>query len=121
MILVSPTTTMAGWKIEGGKADLKRGVSDGNRSLRCMEYAYLANFCGAPAISFPVGYVEGGTVPIGLMGMAEWGQEEQLLEWGREGEGILDADGGEEGVGVKRPSGKEGRWVDVVELAGKEI
>jgi hypothetical protein len=34
-------------------------------SLRSMEYVYLANFTGNPAISCPMGYA--GSVPVGLM------------------------------------------------------
>jgi Asp-tRNA(Asn)/Glu-tRNA(Gln) amidotransferase A subunit family amidase len=42
-----------------------------------MEYVWLANFCGNPAISVPVGYVDPvktageGEIPIGLMAMGD--------------------------------------------------
>lgn len=39
--------------------------------------------------------------------MADWGMEEQLLEFGREAVGVL----GEEGVRRPKPSGQ---WVDVL-------
>ena len=42
--------------------------------------------------------------------MAEWGAEEQLLNFARDAEGALDA------KGVRRPS-REGCWVDVLSLA----
>jgi Asp-tRNA(Asn)/Glu-tRNA(Gln) amidotransferase A subunit family amidase len=110
MIIVTPTISMAGWKIQKPD-DLSRGVSDGDTTIKCMRYAWVANLSGCPAISCPVGYApgEGGDVPIGLMGMGEWGSEEQLLQFGKDGEGIL----GEEGA--RRPTGN-GIWVDVLAL-----
>ena len=76
-----------------------------------MEYVWLANFCGLPAISMPVGYVnavEGeGKVPVGLMGNGEWGSEDELIEFGFDGEGWVN--GGLEG-GRLRPGG----WVDAL-------
>ena len=62
--------------------------------IRNMEYAYLANFSGCPAISVPAGYVdpiEGtGKVPIGLMGMGEWCSEDDLLAFGYDAENWLN-------------------------------
>ncbi|KAL6713839.1 ERAD-associated protein [Lecanora helva] len=85
--IVTPTAPNAGWHISGGAADLKNGVSDANMSLRTMTYVWMANFTGCPSLTVPVGRVsavEGeGKVPVGLMAMAEWGGEEQLLAWGR--------------------------------------
>jgi Asp-tRNA(Asn)/Glu-tRNA(Gln) amidotransferase A subunit family amidase len=93
MIIVTATTPMAGWPI-AAKGDLKHGVTDGNTSIRNMEYVWLANFCGNPAISCPVGYVEPvkgeGSIPVGLMGMGEWGTEDGLFDWGRECEDWLN-------------------------------
>jgi Asp-tRNA(Asn)/Glu-tRNA(Gln) amidotransferase A subunit family amidase len=67
MLILTPTTPNAGWKI-GNPSDITSGygVSDGDQSLRSMEYVYLANFVGAPAISCPMGYTE-ENVPVGLM------------------------------------------------------
>jgi len=114
LIIVTPTAPNAGWHISGGQGDLKYGVSDGNMSIRTMEYVWLANFCGIPSLTFPVGYanpVEGeGKIPIGLMGNAEWGAEDALIEFGFDGEAYLNGKGD---VGRKRPEG----WVDVLELA----
>lgn len=93
LIIVTPTTPMAGWPIASEK-DLKHGFTDGNMSIRSMEYVWLANFCGNPAISCPVGYVEPakgtGKVPVGIMAMGEWGAEDELIEWGKECEGYLN-------------------------------
>lgn len=108
MIIVTPTTPNAGWHINPG--DLKYGCSNGNMSIRNMEYAWLANFGGCPAISVPVGYVdplEGeGKIPIGLMGMNEWCGEDELIAFGYEAESYLHdrCEGGR-----LRPEG----WVDV--------
>lgn len=67
LIIVTPTTPMAGWPI-AKEVDLKHGVTEyvfysddliqvianwtlsGNTSIRNMEYVWLANFCGNPAI-----------------------------------------------------------------------
>ena len=66
MLVLTPTTPCAGWKI-GSPSDLSgAGVSDGDKSLKTMEYVYFANFVGTPAISLPMGYAEDG-VPVGLM------------------------------------------------------
>lgn len=76
LLIVTPTTPNAGWHISGGGGDLKYGISDANASLRNMEYIWLANFTGCPALSIPVAMTEPkegtGKIPIGLMAMAEW-------------------------------------------------
>ncbi|KAH8723233.1 amidase signature domain-containing protein [Phaeosphaeriaceae sp. PMI808] len=112
LIIVTPTTPNAGWPID--KADLACGMSDGNRTIKNMEYVWLANFTGVPCIQFPVGYIEGsqgkGKVPIGLSGQGEWGSEDQLIEFGYDGEAWLHR-----GLGGKpMPEG----WVDVLKVKG---
>ncbi|KAL8923841.1 MAG: hypothetical protein Q9208_004402 [Pyrenodesmia sp. 3 TL-2023] len=88
MLIVTPTTPNAGWRLEPG--DLKYGVSDSNMSVESMRYVWLANFTGCPAITVPVGMVQvrqgEDKVPVGLMAMSEWGDEEGLIEWGKEAE-----------------------------------
>jgi Asp-tRNA(Asn)/Glu-tRNA(Gln) amidotransferase A subunit family amidase len=121
MLIVTPTSTMPGWDIKA-EGYLKYGSTDPNTTLRSMEYVWLANFCGNPAISVPVGYVDpvktagDGEIPIGLMAMGDWGSEDQLLGWGREAEIYLNEvyEGGR-----RRPAG-EG-WVDVFGLAGSQV
>ena len=112
LLIVTPTTPNAGWHIEAG--DLKHGVSDANMSVRSMTYVWLANFTGCPAISIPVGTdtpkTGEGRVPVGLMAMGEWGNEEGLLEFGRDGEKWAMGEG-------KEKVGRARGWVDVVKLA----
>lgn len=117
LLIVTPTTPNAGWHIAYGAADLARGVSDANMSLRSMTYVWMANFLGCPSLSIPVGRVDAkegeGKVPVGLMAMAEWGEEEQLFAWGRVGEEWAWKEGEEK-------MAKPGKWVDVIGLARGE-
>jgi Asp-tRNA(Asn)/Glu-tRNA(Gln) amidotransferase A subunit family amidase len=117
LIIVTPTTPIPGWPITN-EGSLSHGVSDANMSIRNMEYVWLANFCGNPAISAPVGYVEPvkgeGSVPVGLMAMGEWGSEDELIAWGRDAEKYLSES-------YKGGRKKAENWVDVIEAAkGKE-
>ncbi|KAL9104311.1 MAG: hypothetical protein Q9163_000752 [Psora crenata] len=116
LLIVTPTTPDAGQHINS-PAELTHGVSDTDMTLRTMTYTWLANFTGCPAISIPIGKVEGqggeGRVPVGLMALGEWGDEEGLLEWGKVGE---DGSWGRsmiEGNWMARPE----RWVDVLGMA----
>ncbi|EXJ61843.1 amidase [Cladophialophora yegresii CBS 114405] len=108
VLILTPTTPCAGWKI-GHPTDLTsgQGVSDGDMSLRSMEYVYLANFTGNPAISCPMGYTD-QNVPVGLMAMGDWCSEEQLIAFAREGESFLaGADG------IRRPKDEQ-NWIDIL-------
>ncbi|KAL1986446.1 hypothetical protein VTN96DRAFT_6366 [Rasamsonia emersonii] len=137
LIIMTPTTPIPGWKIAGGEKDLTHGVSDGSASTRNMEYSWLANFTGCPAISCPAGYVRGTNMPVGIMGMSEWGSEEALIAFARDGEGILDLDIGASsttgssaaaaaaaedavvvGKGLRTPH--ESRWVDIIAEAKRK-
>ncbi|KAL2824151.1 amidase signature domain-containing protein [Aspergillus cavernicola] len=129
LLIFSPTSPIPGWKIAGGDADLSRGVSDGKSSVRNMEYVWLANFTGCPSISCPAGYAEDNRhrVPIGIMAMGEWGSEEDLIAFARDGEGILDLEGnraavaelGGQATGLTIPRGMDAAWEDVVANAKK--
>lgn len=114
LLIVTPTTPNAGWRIKEGEAELKHGISDANMSLKSMTYVWMANLLGCPSLSIPVGKVKPeqveGKIPVGLMAMAEWGEEEQLFEWGRVGEQCAWKEGEEK-------MGKPGGWVDVLEEA----
>ena len=125
---MTPTTACAGWAIGGAgagrrkrEAELRYGISDGDTTLKTMEYVWMGNFLGCPGISVPMGFVDPGTgdvagegvegrVPVGLMALGEWADEEGLLRLGGLVEGLnLD---GKEKVQARPPI-----WVDVVEKA----
>lgn len=122
MTIVTPTTPRAGWRIGRPEVDLKSGISDGDTTQSTMEYVWMANFLGLPALSVPVGFVgaegeegageeadEGG-IPVGLMGMGEWTDEEGLLKWGAHAETV--------GADKRR---RPGIWEDVIERARLEM
>ncbi|KAJ5551794.1 Amidase [Penicillium sp. DV-2018c] len=130
LLIVTPTTPIPGWHIDGGEADLARGLSDGKSSVRNMEYVWLANFMGCPAISCPAGYTADGGVPIGIMAMGEWGTEEELIAFARDGEGILDLPTGatseDTGVasadkGLRTPSDDLSVWEDIIAQAKEKL
>ena len=129
LLIVSPTTPIPGWHIDGGEAELSRGLSDAGSSVRNMEYVWLANFTGCPAISCPVDYTPGG-VPIGVMAMSEWGTEEELIAFARDGEPILDlpsSSSPEESEiasatkGLRTPSDDLSVWEDIIAQAKEKI
>ncbi|CAK7219026.1 hypothetical protein SCUCBS95973_003683 [Sporothrix curviconia] len=112
LLVVTPTTPMAGWKKMPG--DDTYGFLDGNMTLHCMLYVWLANTTGCPSVTCPMGYAEPeqgeGRVPMGVLAMGEWGAEEQLLGWAAEVETYLhDTYPG----GRIRPD----KWVDVLARA----
>ena len=126
LMILSPTTPLPGWHIDGGEADLARGLSDGKTSVRNMEYVWLANFIGCPSINCPAGYDRSSGVPIGLMAMSEWGTEEDLIDFARDGEGVLDLPANQppfeskeasEAKGLRAPSSSESNWEDIIALA----
>lgn len=85
LLIITPTTPSAGVKI-GAESHCQKGgygVSDANASLASMRYVFLANFCGVPSMSIPVGYTEDTGMPIALMATAEWGYEEECFEVAR--------------------------------------
>ena len=77
-----------------------------------MEYVWLANFMGCPSISCPAGYAKDSDVPVGVMAMGDWGSEEDLIDFARDGEGILD---------LYVPSGKDSVWEDVIGKAKEAL
>ncbi|EWC48666.1 hypothetical protein DRE_01888 [Drechslerella stenobrocha 248] len=103
MILVNPVTPEVGAEIQA--SHLTYGVSDADSSIKSMKYVSVGNFIGTPGITSIVGYDEATKMPVSLMGMAEWGKEEDLLGWATE---------------VARASGlvrkKPDNWVDVLSV-----
>lgn len=119
LVIVTPTNPGAGWPITA-ESDLKYGISNGNASIRNMEYVWLANFTGCPAISCPAGYLAPAKgkgvneIPVGIMAMGEWGTEDALIEWGRNAEKWLNE---VHQGGRKRPE----NWEDVLKGAREEM
>jgi Asp-tRNA(Asn)/Glu-tRNA(Gln) amidotransferase A subunit family amidase len=117
LIIVTPTMPHAGVPIAPSPSVATKGgagVSDSNTSLKSMQYVFLANWSGCPALTVPVGYDEKSGMPISVMGMAEWGGEEGLIHWGKVWEQSWEGANGDaqtkaEG-GRKRPEG----WVDLL-------
>jgi len=113
LIIVTPTIPHVGIAIEKGVAEKGgAGTSDANKSLKSMQYVFLANWTGCPAISLPVGYCTETGMPVGLMGMAEWGAEDLLLGWGKEWESVWDGEVGSSGDEGKRKRGSG--WIDLL-------
>jgi Asp-tRNA(Asn)/Glu-tRNA(Gln) amidotransferase A subunit family amidase len=123
MIIVTPTTACAGWPIRS-TSEHTHGISDGDRTQETMEYVWLANFCGAPSISVPAGYVEAeekvgakksvdlerpGKIPVGLMATGEWANEDALMQFG------LDVEDLTNDTQCLPPT-----WVDVIKLAKQQ-
>lgn len=112
LLILTPTVPIKGWQRH--PSDEAHGSSDTNMTVQSMSYIFLSNFTGAPSVSAPVGYsrpdIGEGQLPVGLLAMGEWGQEEQLLQWAREAEEYL---GGVYEGGRRRPE----TWVDVLREA----
>ncbi|KAK3902398.1 amidase signature domain-containing protein [Staphylotrichum tortipilum] len=113
LVIATPVTACEGLEIVDEKGEMRYGVNDGDRTMESMEYVWLANFCGLPSLSVPMGFVQGrkgGRVPVGMMVTGEWCSEEGLLAVGR----VLEE------VGAERRA-RPGVWVDVVEEARKRV
>lgn len=70
-----------------------------------MKYVSIGNFIGTPATNSVVGYDDDTSLPVSLMGLAEWGKEEDLLGWSAE---VSQA------IGLVRK--KPVNWVDALDL-----
>lgn len=122
LLILTPTVPIPGCEIKGGDKDLSHGVMDALTSTRSMEYVWLANFTGCPAISFPAGYVDGSGIPVGVMAMGEWGCEESLLRFVRDttDTGSLGVEGRLRTPLVEQRGREDVAWVDVIgEAEGK--
>ena len=79
-VLVTPSTACTITQVL--PAATKLGEVDGRTSGRLMRYVFLANLCGNPALSLPVGYTEEAGLPIGLHLMGRHYEERVLLRLG---------------------------------------
>ncbi|KKF93240.1 Fatty acid amide hydrolase [Ceratocystis platani] len=124
LMIASPVTGCAGWPIRS-ETELKHGLNDGDTTLVSMQYTWLANFCGLPAISLPAGYVvpEGevdagrvadehtlGKIPVGFMCAGEWGSEHALMRLGFDVEDLF-----------AKTRTRAQAWEDVMQLAKEEM
>lgn len=124
LLILTPTVAIPGYEIKGGAKDLSHGVMDALTSTRSMEYVWLANFTGCPAISFPAGYVDGSGIPVGVMAMGEWGSEESLLSFVRDTTdvpGALEVGGRLRTPVVEQKGRDDMAWVDVVGEAERKM
>jgi Asp-tRNA(Asn)/Glu-tRNA(Gln) amidotransferase A subunit family amidase len=69
-MIVTPTCPIAAPLIDATRS-ASHGRSDLTSSSAIMRYIFLANLCGNPAVSFPVGYAKGTGLPIGIQFMAD--------------------------------------------------
>lgn len=115
LVILTPTTPLAGWPKTPG--DESYGFSNGDVTMQNMSYVYMANTSGCPAVTAPMGYVEPdqgeGKLPVGAMGMAEWGGEETCLAFAGEVERYIN-----EAYPGGRLRPKE--WADVIGTASGE-
>ena len=54
------------------------------QALARVPFTQLANFCGTPGISLPMGFCANGTLPVGVQLNAPQGQEGLLLQVARQ-------------------------------------
>ena len=73
--IITPATAITAPAVAPGTA---RGVSDVTATTEIMRFAFLQNFTGHPAISFPVGYGAHG-LPIAMQAMGRPWREDVLL------------------------------------------
>lgn len=116
LLILTPTVPIPGCEIKGGDRDLSHGIMDAVTSTRSMEYVWLANFTGCPAISFPAGYIDGSGIPVGVMAMGEWGCEEKLLRFVRDttDTGLLGVEGRLKTPVIEQKGREDVAWVDVI-------
>jgi Asp-tRNA(Asn)/Glu-tRNA(Gln) amidotransferase A subunit family amidase len=74
--ILTPTTALTAREVP--EQALSNGWSDLSIETEMMRYIYPGNFCGLPAISFPVGYDSEG-MPVGMHAMGRHWEEHLLL------------------------------------------
>ena len=79
-VIVTPTTACTPTPVS--QAAIPLGEIDGMTSGRLMRFVFLANLCGNPALSLPVGYTEEAGLPVGIQLMGRHYEERVLLRVG---------------------------------------
>ena len=79
-VIVTPATAVPAPPIPPAAVPL--GEMDGTTSGRLMRYSFLANLCGNPALSLPVGYTDDLGLPIGIQILGRAFEERVLLRIG---------------------------------------
>ena len=79
-VIVTPTTACTITSVS--PAALPLGEMNGTTTGRLMRFAFLANLCGNPALSLPVGYTNERGLPVGLQLMGRHYEERVLLRLG---------------------------------------
>ena len=75
-VIVTPTNACLPKEIHPNS--LSYGELDEANLLKTMWFVYLANLCGLPALTLNMGYSPSG-LPMGLMLMVPWWQEDKLF------------------------------------------
>lgn len=79
-VIVTPATACVAPPIPPAAVPL--GELDSKTSGRLMQYSFLANLCGNPALAFPVGYTDDTGFPIGIQILGRAYEERVLLRIG---------------------------------------
>ena len=79
-VIVTPTTGCVAPPIS--PAAIPLGEIDATSSGKLMRFAFLANLCGNPALTIPVGYTNDQGLPIGLQLMGRNYEDRVLLRLG---------------------------------------
>ena len=79
-VIITPTTACVAPPISAAAVPL--GEINSTSSGQLMRYAFLANLCGNPALTLPVGYTNDKGLPIGVQLMGRCYEERVLLRLG---------------------------------------
>ncbi|KAL9657292.1 hypothetical protein ABK040_011512 [Willaertia magna] len=78
-VIATPTCACVAQKYCEGVEEGDFGESNYTVVSDLMRYVYISNFCGNPAVTIPIGYIDG--MPVGLQLMSKWYDEVTLLKF----------------------------------------